>query len=128
MNVILAVLLVAGMAVVVAKQLGLLPEPRSSSYWRERAENAESALATVEEERDDLLATRTMEPILQMLGPTLELVKHVSETQQATLEKLEHFNGSLKAVQRGLEEATEGMKLMSGLIASLHELPLNPPR
>lgn len=135
MTTVTAAVLVAGFAILALRQLGWIPDPPSAAFWRERAETAEQALKAVTEERDDLVATRTLEPILQMLGPTLELLKHVSETQQATmtmqqqtLEKLAQFNGSLGHVEDGLRDATDGMKVMTGLIAELHGLPVHPPR
>lgn len=126
-----ATIVVAAAAVLALKQFGLLPELPSASFWRDRAETAETALKEMTEERDDLLATRTLEPILQMLetlAPLLQLVQSVSETQQATLEKLASFNGSLRHVEDGLRDASEGMKALTGTIAELHGIPLRPPK
>lgn len=121
MNVVTPLILIVATAILVAKQLGLLPEAPSAKFWRDRVEAAETALTAMTEERDELVATRTLEPILT-------IVQQVLESQQATLDKLAHFNGSLRHVEDALSVAADGMKALTGTIAELHGIPLRPPK
>lgn len=121
-------LLVAGLVFGLEKT-GLLPMRRPSVADA----NEELALAsrTIERltsernraagERDRLAKERSLEPILAAIHGVLE-------TQQQTLEKLANFNGSLRHVEEGLRDASEGMKALTGTIAELHGIPLHPPK
>lgn len=117
----------------IVTMLYVIRDRRASIYKSERDAEREAnqeyaqKIATLEEQVAELRKTRSFEPVLQSQQATLELLHMSAKAQQQTLDKLAEFNGSLRAVREGLETAAAGMQALTGTIAELHDIPLNPP-
>lgn len=85
-------------------------------------------LSEAKERADKLALERTNEPVLKLLERVLRLDERVAGICEQTLTKLSSFNGSLKHIEEGLADATEAMHAVTGLIAELHNLPIDGPR
>lgn len=125
-QIVTSVALTGGVVFMALSQLGLLPERSTTSYWRDRAESAEVALASVSAANEQLRGERTNEPVLAVIASVLDRIEDSTRIQAETLERFVAFNGSLKHVEQGLRDATEGLKTVTGWIAELHDLPVTP--
>lgn len=111
-------------------RFGVLPQRRSTMYWRDRAESAEKAYVARDDEIIQLRQTRSLEPVIELVRDVAVQVAESARLNQETLGKLGAFNGTLRHIQEGmadtrsgLHDATEGLKLVTGLIAGALELP-----
>lgn len=66
-----------------------------------------------------LEATRSLEPVLAQLEANAQLQKDV-------LERLVHHNGSFAHMESSMKELVESLKLLTGFIAGVVELPTRP--
>lgn len=105
-------------------------KPKTSADAAAELQIAEHTIARVRAERDAALSRAEQLEQTRSLEPLIKLVGEVSEAQRMTLEKLSHFNGaltrqeaSLEAARVGLEEATEGLRLVVGLLIGTAEVP-----
>jgi DNA-binding Xre family transcriptional regulator len=88
---------------------------------------SEQTISRLRDERNKALRaaqkleqTRSLEPILEQLHANAEL-------QASVLDRLIHHNGSFKHIEESLAEIREGLRLMTGFIAGVVELPIKPP-
>lgn len=65
--------------------------------------------------------TRSLEPVLEQLHANAEL-------QAQVLDRLIHHNGSFKHMEVSLGAIAEGLKLVTGFIVGVADLPANPER
>lgn len=63
----------------------------------------------------------------EALSPILTALHQNAELQGQVLDRLVHHNGSFKHMETALGEMAQGMKLLTGLIAGLHDLTVTPP-
>jgi hypothetical protein len=56
--------------------------------------------------------------------PLLELLKQIAETNSHVMDRLVHHNGSFKHMEESLREIGEGLKLITGFIAGVLEIPV----
>lgn len=72
-------------------------------------------------ERRRLEQTRSLEPVLEQLSENAKL-------QAQVLDRLVHHNGSFRHMEESLSEIHEGLRLLTGFIAGLVELPMTPSK
>jgi hypothetical protein len=115
-NIAVGVVVIVGVIGLALRTLGWLPEPRSMRYWRDRAEDAEKAYEARETEISELRATRTMEPILRLLQSN-------AQVQGQVLDRLVHHNGSFKHMEESFGEIHEALRLLTGFITGITDIP-----
>jgi hypothetical protein len=112
----------------VLRRFGILPMSPTEAASIARADRAEGELAKANQRIGELEQSKSLKPVL-------ELLRDAAHANAQVLEKLAAFNGSLHRInvalaesQRGLHEATEAIKFVSGLVVGANELNrLKPP-
>jgi hypothetical protein len=110
------------------RRLHILPMSPTEAASIARADRAENELAKANQRIGELEQSKSLKPVL-------ELLRDAAHANAQVLEKLAAFNGSLHRInvalaesQRGLHEATEAIKFVSGLVVGANELNrLKPP-
>lgn len=109
------------------KRLGPADMQAEITFERTRGDKAEAELAAERTKTAQLERERSLEPVLQQLTAVADAVTASSESQQQTLEKLASFNGTLTYLEEGLRAATEGLKLVTGLVIGASDAALKTP-
>lgn len=68
-------------------------------------------------ERQKLAETRSLEPVLEQLNENAKL-------QAEVLDRLIHHNGSFKHMEESMGEIREGLRILTGFIAGVAEIPM----
>lgn len=108
--------------------------PLLDRFKRKSAADAAAELAISEQtihrlriERNQALATARELRGKTSLEPVIEQLQTNAELQAQVLDRLIHHNGSFKHLEESLGEVREGLRMLTGFIAGVVEIPLKPP-
>jgi len=114
-------------AIILANNLGLLErlgvKPQANAEAAAEIAIKDQTIERLRTERNrareaatQLEATRSIEPVLEQLHANAALQKDV-------LDRLVHHNGSFAHMEASMKELVESLKLLTGFIAGIVELP-----
>ena len=123
------------------ERFGLVVKPKSTGDFESELKLADRKLVRLEAEHaalqvkaDTLEKERSITPVLTTVAVVLDLVEQSAHTQNKVLDKLVDFNGTLARLAEGLREATEAqhtsteaLKLVTGLVIGVNDLPVKEP-
>lgn len=121
---------VAG-ALWVADRMGWLPSKKSSADAAGELSIAEKTIKRLRGERDreriraeKLAQERTNEPVLEVLGEISRQLAQNAQSQSQVIDRLATHNGSFAHMEQSLDQLREGMRLLTGFIASIADIPV----
>lgn len=116
-----------------ANVLGLLewakPTKKTATEAAAELSLKEQTIERLRRERNEARDEKAALANVQFIEPILTQLHENARLQSEVLDRLVHHNGSFKHMETSLREIAEGLKLATGFIAGLVDLPLRhqPP-